>query len=127
VRSKAAIMTDDVVKMLETLRVKGAIKYVDVAMLLGKRPETVSRWNNGRTYPRVYTEKTLYDLELIVTQLADLFEPKQTRQWIFAPQKRLGGISPADLIRAGQIDEVAHLVAQLRLSQAPQSSQGGRS
>lgn len=115
-------MTDDVVKMLESLRTKGAIKYVEVAKLLGKRPETVSRWNHARTYPRVYTEKALYDLECIVNRLADFYEPKQTRQWIFAPQNRLGGLSPADLIRAGHIDEVMHLAAQLRASsQAPKS------
>ena len=90
------------------------MRSTEVARLLGTRPETVSRWNQGRAYPQPRKEKTLLELEYIVDQLADFYEPDEARQWIFAPQQLLDGRSPAELIQSGQIDEVRHLVNQLR-------------
>ncbi len=107
-------MTGAVARKLESMWKKGAMKNVDVANLLGTRPETVSRWNQGRAYPQPRTEKTLLELEYIVDLLSDFYEANEARQWIFAPQKQLEGISPAQLIRDGQIDQVMRLVNQLR-------------
>jgi hypothetical protein len=107
-------MTSAVARKLDSLRAKGAMKNIEVANLLGTRPETVSRWNQGRAYPHANTEKTLLELEYIIDQLADFYEPNEARQWIFAPQKLLAGVSPAELIRKGRIDEVMRLVSQLR-------------
>ena len=90
------------------------MKNIEVANLLGTRPETVSRWNQGRAYPHASKEKTLLELEYIIDQLSDLYEPNEARQWMFAPQKLLEGASPAELIRAGRIDHVMRLVGQLR-------------
>ena len=111
---EARIMTGAVARKLDSLRTKGAMKNIEVANLLGTRPETVSRWNQGRAYPHASTERTLLELEYIVDQLADFHEPNEARQWIFAPQKLLAGESPAELIRGGRIDEVMRLVNQLR-------------
>ena len=107
-------MTSAVARKLESLRSKGAIKHIEVANLLGTRPETISRWNQGRAYPHASTEKTLLLLEFIVDQLSDFYEPNEARQWIFAPQKHFNGESPAELIREGRIEEVRRLVDQLR-------------
>jgi transcriptional regulator with XRE-family HTH domain len=107
-------MTSAVGRRLDSLRAKGAMKNIEVANLLGTRPETVSRWNQGRAYPHATTEKTLLELEYIIDQLADFYEPDEARQWIFAPQKLLAGESPATLIRTARIDEVMRLVGQLR-------------
>jgi uncharacterized protein (DUF2384 family) len=107
-------MITAVARKLESLRNKGAMKNIEVANLLGTRPETVSRWNQGRAYPHANTERVLLELEFIVDQLADFYQPDEARQWIFAPQKLLGGASPAELIREGRIDEVRRLVNQLR-------------
>ncbi len=106
--------TSAVARKLESIREKGAMKHIEVANLLGTRPETVSRWNRGRAYPQASTEKTLLELEYIVDQLSDFYEPHEARQWIFAPQKHLEGKSPAELIRDGRIDEVMRLVNQVR-------------
>lgn len=107
-------MTSAVARKLESIRNKGAMRHIEVANLLGTRPETVSRWNQGRAYPHANTEKILLELEFIIDQLSDFYEPNEARQWIFAPQKHLGGTSPAELIRNGRIDEVRRLVNQLR-------------
>jgi hypothetical protein len=107
-------MSSAVARKLDSLRTKGAMKSIEVANLLGTRPETVSRWNQGRAYPHPNTEKTLLELEYIVDQLSELYTPNDARLWIFSPQKLLDGNSPAALIREGRIDEVMRLVSQLR-------------
>lgn len=107
-------MTNAVARKLESLREKGAMRHTDVANILGTRPETVSRWNQGRAYPHGNTEKTLLELEYIIDQLSDFYEPAEARLWIFSRQKLLSGASPAELINAGRIDEVLRLVNQLR-------------
>ena len=101
-------------RKLQSLREKGMMRHTEVANLLGTRPETVSRWNQGRAYPHPGTERILLELEYIVDQLSELYEPNEARQWIFAPQRLLDGHSPADLIQDGRIDAVMTLVGQLR-------------
>lgn len=110
----AVPVSSAVARRLESIRTKGAMRHVEVANMLGTRPETVSRWNQGRAYPHARTEKTLLVLEFIVDQLSDFYEPNEARQWIFSPQKQLDGVSPAELVRDGRIDEVRRLVNQLR-------------
>ena len=89
-------MSGAVARRLESIRSKGALRHADVANVLVTRPETVSRWNQGRAYPHVNTEKTLLQLKFIVDQLADFYEPDEARQWLFSPQKYLSGASPAE-------------------------------
>jgi len=113
-RAKTVPAGNAIARRLESISSKGAMRHVEVANLLGTRPESVSRWNQGRAYPHARTEKTLLELEFIVDQLSDFYEPNQARQWIFAPQRLLDGRSPAELIQAGRIDEVRRLVNQLR-------------
>ena len=84
-------MTSAVARKLESIQQKGALRHTEVANLLGTRPETVSRWNKGRAYPVPNFERTLLELEYIVDQLSDFYEPNEARQWIFAPQKLLEG------------------------------------
>lgn len=101
-------------RKLESLREKGGMRHVDVANLLGTRPETVSRWNQGKAYPHSGTEKELLELEYIVDQLSDFYEPNEARHFLFARQRLLGGHSPAELIKNGKIDEVITLVGRMR-------------
>jgi hypothetical protein len=82
-------MTNAVARKLESLREKGAMRHIDVANILGTRPETVSRWNQGRAYPHGNTEKILLELEYIIDQLSDFYTPNEARVWIFSRQKLL--------------------------------------
>ena len=90
------------------------MKNVDVANLLGLRPETVSRWNQGRAFPHPDTEKTLLELEYIVDQLSDFYEAREARLWLFSRQKLLDGEIPAELIQQGKTDRVLAVINQLR-------------
>lgn len=87
---------------------------MDVANIIGTRPETVSRWNQGRAFPRPDAEKVLIELEYIVDQLADLYEPLDARLWLFSRQKLLKGEIPADLLQKGRADDVIAVIDQLR-------------
>ncbi len=107
-------MTNAVARKLDFMKDKGALKHVDIAQLLDARPETVSRWNQGKAYPRRSKEKSLLELEYIIDQLSDFYEPNEARQWMFSRQKLLEGHSPAELIQTGQIDEVLRFVNQIR-------------
>jgi len=98
---------------LESIQRKSALKAVDVANLLGARPETVSRWNQGKAFPRPEAQRLLLNLDYIVDQLADLYEPQEARLWIYSPQKLLRGKTPAELIQRGRIDEVMRVIDQL--------------
>lgn len=113
-RTEIMSMSSAVARKLESICTKGAMRHIEVANMLGTRPETVSRWNQGRAYPHARSEKTLLELEFVVDQLSDFYESSELRQWIFSPQKHLGAESPAALIRKGRIDEVRRLVNQLR-------------
>jgi hypothetical protein len=102
-----------IARKLESLQKKGSIKSVDVANVLQIRPETVSRWNQGKAFPQPEAERALLDLEYVVDQLADLYEPDEARLWLFARQKLLNGEIPADLIRQGRTDEVLKIIRQI--------------
>jgi hypothetical protein len=106
--------TNAIARKLQIIEQKGAMRSVDVANLLGTRPETVSRWNTGKAFPRPETEKLLLELEYIVDQLSDFYEPQDARLWVFARQKLLNGATPAELIQKGNTASVIAVINQLR-------------
>ncbi|MEO1190512.1 MAG: hypothetical protein AAFY02_02055 [Pseudomonadota bacterium] len=90
------------------------MRSVDVANLLGTRPETVSRWNQGHAFPRPKAQKALLDLEYIADELSDFYEPDEVRLWFYSRQKLLNDEVPADLINQGRSDEVIAVIGALR-------------
>ena len=107
-------MSNAVARKLDSILTKGAMKNRDVANLLGLRPETVSRWNQGRAFPRPDAEKMLLELEYVIDQLSDFYEPDEARLWLFSRQKLLDGEIPAGLIQKGRTDDVLTVINQLR-------------
>lgn len=103
-----------VARKLDSIRDKGGLKDIDVANLLGIRRETVSRWNNGRAYPHGQSESALLELEYIIDQISDFFEPKEARQFVFSRQRILDDRTPAELIKSGEFDEVLAVIKRLR-------------
>ncbi|MDP3227400.1 MAG: hypothetical protein Q8N13_05435 [Acidovorax sp.] len=103
-----------IARRLDAIQAKGAMRSSDIANVLEVRPETVSRWNQGKAFPHPNTEKQLLELEFIVDQLSDFYEPNEARLWIFSRQRLLNGETPAELIQKGRVDEVLAVVHQLR-------------
>jgi hypothetical protein len=102
-----------IARKLETLQQKAAIRSIDVANVLQIRPETVSRWNQGKAFPQPGAERTLLDLEYVVDLLADFYEPQEARTWLFGRQKALDGDIPAELIHRGETERVLVVIKQL--------------
>lgn len=86
----------------------------DVANVLSVRPETVSRWNQGKAFPHPQTEKHLMELAFVVEQLSDFYEPNEARLWILSRQRTLGGQIPAEMIQEGKVDDILIAINQLR-------------
>jgi transcriptional regulator with XRE-family HTH domain len=107
-------MSNAVARKLDSIRSKGGMKNIDVANVLGLRPETVSRWNQGKAFPQPDAERTLLELEYIIDELSDFYDPQEARLWLFSRQKLLNGEVPAELIQKGRVDEVRSMIAQLR-------------
>lgn len=105
--------TNAIGRRLEAIQTKGAMRSADVANILNVRPETVSRWNNGKALPHPGTERQLLELEFIIDKLADIYEPQDARLWLFSRQQLLNDQAPADLIQQGRVDEVLACVNQL--------------
>ena len=103
-----------IARRLEAIQTKGAMRSADVANVLNVRPETVSRWNQGKAFPHPDTEKLLLELEFIIDKLSDIYEPRDARLWIFARQRLLEDRIPAELIQQGKVDEVLAVVNELR-------------
>jgi transcriptional regulator with XRE-family HTH domain len=103
-----------IARKLDAIKEKGQMNAIDVANLLNIRPETVSRWRQGKAFPRPDAQKLLMELEYIVDQLSDIYEPADARLWIYARQKLLRGEIPAALIQSGHSEEVLSIIDQLR-------------
>lgn len=109
--SRAIADTKVVAEKLESVKTKAAIRSVDVAKMLGTTPETVSRWNHGRSHPRPSKERMLVDLEYIVKRLAEFYpDPRTVRSWLYSRHRYSDGVRPADLIKQGRVQEVLEAI-----------------
>lgn len=99
---------------LTNIRERGGIRSREVADLLDTTPQTVSRWQTGRSEPQPDTLRRLLTLEWLVGQLGEIYEPGEARLWLFSPHQLLQGERPSDRIQRGDLDSVLALIAQLR-------------
>ncbi len=106
-------MSNAIARRLEAIQTKAAMRSSDVAHVLNVRPETVSRWNMGKALPHARTEKQLLELEFVIDKLADIYEPRDARLWLFSRQRLLNDQMPAQLMQLGRVDEVLASVNQL--------------
>lgn len=110
----AAVARNAMAEKLEMMKTRAAIRSVDVANMLGTTPETVSRWNHGRAYPRPNKENQLVELEYIVERLSDFYsDPRTARAWLYSRHKYFDGLRPADLIQEGRVEEVLEAIQAL--------------
>jgi len=107
-------MSNAIARKIGSIEQKGGMRSVDVANILGTRPETVSRWNQGKAFPRGETERALLDLEYIVDQLSDFYEPLEARVWLYSRQRLLDGETPVSLIQQGNTEAVMQILDELR-------------
>lgn len=98
---------------LAEIRTKADMRVREVADLVGTSTSTVSRWQSGRSRPREANLARVMTLEWLVGQLAQLYAPRDARQWLLSPHPLLNGERPYDRIEQGRTDDVLALIEQL--------------
>src|SRR4051794_1604675 len=69
--------------------------------------KTLERWVKGETYPQREARKRLIALLGLRDHLAESFTDLDgAREWLNAPARYLGGITPAEALRTGRMDRV---------------------
>ena len=76
-----------VARKLDSIRESGGIKAREIAQLLETTPQTVSRWQTGRSTPRPNSLDRLLRLEWLAGQLAQVYPPGDARVWLFSPPR----------------------------------------
>ena len=107
-------MAEALAKKLGELQQRAGIRFREVAELLDTTPQTVSRWKSGKVEPQANKLKQLLVLTWLAEELSEFYTPEQARLWLFKPHKLLNGDTPADRIRAGKLEDVRVLIAQLK-------------
>jgi len=107
-------MAGAITSRLEIIQKKAGVTAREVALLLGTTPETVSRWQTGKTDPQPDNLDYILQLEYLVGELSEFYPPEEARLWLFAPHKLLDGQRPSDLIKRGEFESVLRIIGQLK-------------
>jgi transcriptional regulator with XRE-family HTH domain len=106
-------MGNAVAAIINDLRRHGGLKGTDVANIASVSPATVSRWTSGMSSPHPKTQLIISDLRYVVDRLAELYDPQETRIWLYSKHRLLSGERAIDLIHAGRTDEVLTIIESL--------------
>jgi transcriptional regulator with XRE-family HTH domain len=106
-------MASAVANIIDDLRRRGGLKGTDVANIAAVSPATVSRWTAGTSFPHPKTQLLISDLRYVVDRLAELYDPEETRVWLYSKHRLLNGERAIDLIHAGRADEVLTVIESL--------------
>jgi hypothetical protein len=103
--------------MLERVRSKLELEWIDLAQIVGVDQSTLYRWRQGESSPRPIAMSRLVQLGELMEMLKRLFAgPDLARQWLkSAKPESLNGDTPLDVMRKGRIDRVLtllHLLAR---------------
>ncbi|QKS00785.1 hypothetical protein F9288_15010 [Sphingomonas sp. CL5.1] len=106
-------MASAVANLIDDLRQRGGLKGSDVANIAAVSPATVSRWTSGASFPHPKTQLLISDLRYVVDRLAELYDPEETRVWLYSKHRLLNGERAIDLIHSGRADEVLTVIESL--------------
>ncbi|MDB5571087.1 MAG: hypothetical protein JWN93_2270 [Hyphomicrobiales bacterium] len=106
-------MGSAVATIIDDLRRRGGLRGADVANVTAVSPATVSRWTSGASSPHPKTQLLMSDLRYIVDRLAELYDPEETRVWLYSRHRLLNGERAIDLIHGGRADEVLSVIESL--------------
>lgn len=107
-------MSSAVAGRLDAIKTHAGVRSRDIAQLLDTTPQTISRWQQGRSGPPTPKLQELLTLEWLADQLHEFFEPEEARLWLFSHHPLLGGETPASRIQDGRAADVLALIDQLR-------------
>lgn len=97
----------DLGSLLLMLRHDLTLSDTDLIGALDIDARTLGRWRKSDCYPQKEARTRLDRLMHIHERLVDFFTDAQTvRFWMRADSRYLGGLKPAEVLRAGRIDRV---------------------
>lgn len=77
----------------------------EIASALDTSPRTIARWRAGKTYPQREARERLNALIALEERLQENFTNVEAiRHWMRDESRYLGGLTPAEVVRAGRID-----------------------
>jgi transcriptional regulator with XRE-family HTH domain len=106
-------MASAVTTLIENLKSRGGLKGTDVANIASVSPATVSRWSAGTARPHPATQLLISDLRYVVDRLSELYDPEETRLWLYSRHRLLEGGRPIDFIHDSQADRVISIIESL--------------
>jgi hypothetical protein len=106
-------MASAVATIINDLRERGGLKGTDIANIATVSPATVSRWSAGTSFPHPKTQLVISDLRYVVDRLAELYDPNETRIWLYSKHRLLNGERAIDLIHEGRADEILAVIESL--------------
>ena len=103
----AALLEITPARAIEQLQHDLSLSPTELAGALNASPRTVKRWRESQTHPQHNTRVRLAALVTLDHHLRETFGSSEAVQaWLHASNRHLGGLTPADALRAGRVDRV---------------------
>lgn len=107
-------MATAVARTLDSIRESGGIRDREIAQLLDTTPQTISRWQTGKTTPAPYSLDRLLRLAWLAGRLSQLYPPGDARVCLFGPHRDIGGERPVDQIAEDRMDDLLAILDRLQ-------------
>lgn len=92
---------------LDALEKSLCISEEELAQALNSNRRTLQRWRAGTVYPQRLARQRLAELLSLQERVRETFRGRRAvRRWFHSESRYLGGITPAEAIRVGQLDRV---------------------
>src|SRR5215212_285892 len=100
----AMVLETSPARAIEQIAAELGLTDRDLARILDADTRTLSRWRRGSHYPQTEARRRLGALLALERRLAEGFTTPQARHdWLHAPSRYLGGLTPVEVLRAGRI------------------------
>jgi transcriptional regulator with XRE-family HTH domain len=94
-------------QLIEALGASLGLSRSDLAQAVGVTSRSIDRWLSGDAFPQREARDRLASLESLAERLHETFTTEDAaRAWLHDATRYLGGLTPADALRAGRLDRV---------------------
>jgi uncharacterized protein (DUF2384 family) len=98
---------------VEKIKALAPLTDADIARATGSSPGTVAAWRAHRQVPRGARALRLVELSALVERLAGIVEADYIPVWLNKPVPRLEHHAPADVLAAGDYEQVSGAIGEL--------------
>lgn len=89
------------------------LTHDEIGMIVDASGRSVGRWTNGVAEPQRMSRQRLLELAYVAEEVTTVLDAEHANLWIVAPNRLLGGDSPAERIRSGDFKTVIALIEAL--------------